>query len=79
MLTLHSEKCADVTQYRDELHHRMFNLLELTAMARKLKHNDVKLIRLSQRFVDNFSSALDVEPDDLDQLENDSHLRLAIQ
>ena len=62
---------------RDELQQRMMRLLEFTEAARTLQKSDTRIILLNQQFIDNFSSALDVEPDNMEQLENNTHIRWA--
>ena len=53
----------------------MMRLLEFTEAARTLQKSDTRIILLNQQFIDNFSSALDVEPDNMEQLENNTHIR----
>ena len=60
---------------RDELQQRMMRLLEFTEAARTLQKSDTRIILLNQQFIHKFSSALDVEPDNMEQLENNTHIR----
>ena len=56
----------------DEVDRRLGRLGEFTEAARAL--SDARLLRLSPHFIANFSAALDVEPDDLDEAEQHAHL-----